>query len=74
MLNVRGAARRVRRSRRTIARWIEDGDLPVALELRNDAGQIVARFIDEEQLLATFREKLQADPTRPRRRDDDTPS
>jgi predicted site-specific integrase-resolvase len=74
MLNVRGAARRVGRTRRTIARWIEDGDLPVAVELRDDRGHIIARWIDEEQLLATYRDKLGADPTRPRRRDVDTPS
>lgn len=66
MLTIGKAAKRVGRSRRTISKWIADGDLPVALELRR-GDQIIGRWVDEETLLATYRAKLQADPTRPRR-------
>lgn len=72
LLTIGKAAKRVGRTRRTISKWIADGDLPVALELRR-GDQIIGRWVDEDTLLATYRSKLQADPTRPRRRDVDTP-
>lgn len=66
MLTIGKAAKRVGRTRRTISKWIANGDLPVALELRR-GDQIIGRWVDEETLLATYRAKLEADPTRPRR-------
>ncbi len=57
-MNVAQAAARIRRSPRTIERWIEDGDLPTTTILAID-GRVLRHVIDEETLLATFREKLQ---------------
>ncbi len=65
LLTIGKAAKRVGRTRRTISKWIADGDLPVALELRR-GDQIIGRWVDEDTLLATYRSKLQADPTRPK--------
>lgn len=65
MLTIGKAAKRVGRTRRTISKWIANGDLPVALELRR-GDQVIGRWVDEETLLATYRAKLEADPTRPR--------
>lgn len=73
LLTIGKAAKRVGRTRRTISKWIADGDLPVALELRR-GDQIIGRWVDEDTLLAAYRQKLQADPTRPRCRDVDIPS
>ncbi len=52
VLTVTEAAKRVRRDRRTIERWIEAG-LPVTIETR---GKTRTRYIDETMLLAWYRQ------------------
>lgn len=58
MLSYREAARRVRRSIRTINRWRKAG-MKMTWEERN--GQQV-RVVDEETLLAFWRDRLDANP------------
>jgi transposase len=57
-LNYREAARRVRRSIRTIKRW-RLGGMPMGWEIQH--GQQV-RVVDEEVLLAWWRERLELNP------------
>lgn len=55
------AAQRVKRKRRTIERWISEGELPV-LWVNG------VRYVDEVKLLRVFREKLESNPARGARR------
>ena len=67
-LSIVAAAKRVKRSTRTIERWIASGDLPVH-EIRNHRGTIVRRYVAESDLLSALRKHLAANPNRKR----DTP-
>jgi predicted site-specific integrase-resolvase len=58
-LTIGKASQRVKRSVRTIERWIEAGDLEV-IEVRNYSGRVVQRYVVEEQLLAVLRKYLTA--------------
>lgn len=57
-LTYREAARRVRRSTRTIKRWRKRG-MPMTWDTR-DSQRV--RVVDEHTLLAFWRERLAADP------------
>lgn len=63
-LTITEGAARVKRSRRTLERWIADGDLNVT-EVRNQTGTVVRRYVTEKDLLACLRAKLVANPNRP---------
>lgn len=67
-MKISDAAKRVKRTPRTIERWIASGDLPVH-ELRNHRGTVIRRYVTEEDLLAALRKHLAANPNRKR----DTP-
>ena len=58
-LTYREAARRVKRSIRSINRWRRQGHITMGWEIRG--GQRV-RVVDEADLLACFRERLKSDP------------
>lgn len=65
-LSVVDAAKRVKRSVRTIETWINEGPeadrLPVVRVGRK-------RFVEQDALLAIYRKKLGANPNRPRTND-----
>jgi len=71
-LSVKAAAKRVKRSVRTIERWIADEDLEVTV-IRARNGTVIRRFVMLDHLLAVYREKLVTNPTRKRVPNDDTP-
>lgn len=71
LLSISAAARRVRRDRRTIRRWIRAG-MPT-LEVKDDAGRVVAHYVEEELLLRYFRQALEQDPTRAAIRNEPVP-
>ncbi len=60
LLTYRGAAKRVGRSVRTVKRWVRDG-MPHTVD---DVGRVV---IDEQVLLAWYRQKLMNSPVSTRR-------
>lgn len=59
LLTVRGAAERVGRSPRTIQRWIDDG-LPTIPVKGTRGKKVVVHYLDEDTLLAWFRQVLTA--------------
>lgn len=63
MLTYREAARRVRRTRRTIRYWRQRG-MPMSWEIRD--GQR-CRVVDEDTLLAWRRDRLKNDPVHQQR-------
>ena len=72
-LTVKAAAARVKRSRSTIERWIADGLLDVTV-VKDAKGNVIRRYLRLDQLLAVYRQKILANPTRPSTAHDDTPS
>jgi predicted site-specific integrase-resolvase len=72
MLTIVEASKRVRRDRRTLERWIADGELDVTV-IRTQAGHVLRRYVAEAQLLSVLREKIAANPTRAKLRHDVTP-
>lgn len=71
-LTVKAAAARVKRSRSTIEKWIAAGLLDVTA-VKDTKGNVIRRFVHIDQLLAAYRAKLKANPTRARIPIDDTP-
>ncbi|AYG02386.1 helix-turn-helix domain-containing protein [Gryllotalpicola protaetiae] len=57
LLSVGDAARRVRKDRRTIDRWIANGELPT-IRICDNTGRTVIRLVQEEHLLAVWRRRL----------------
>jgi transposase len=55
------AAKRVKRSRRTIETWIAQGMKVTHIQ----HGKTITRYIDEAELLRTYRNKLRNNPARP---------
>jgi predicted site-specific integrase-resolvase len=64
-LSVRAAAKRVKRSTRTIERWIADGLLDVIV-VRNAQGKVLRRYLVKTDLLTVYRAMLKANPNRPK--------
>jgi hypothetical protein len=71
-LSVKEAAKRVKRSVRTVERWIADEDLEVTV-IKTPSGVVVRRYVKLDHLLAVYRAKIVANPTRRRMPNDDTP-
>jgi hypothetical protein len=71
-LSVKAAAKRVKRSVRTIERWIADEGLTVTV-VRNAEGRVLRRYVTLADLQAVYRAKLKADPTRAVQPHDDIP-
>lgn len=63
-LTYREAAQRVHRSTLTVKRWRRRGQLHMSWEIRN--GQRV-RVVQEEHLLACWRERMKSDPVHQQR-------
>ena len=71
-LSVKAAAKRVKRSVRTIERWIADEGLEVIV-VKNAKGVVLRRYVTLEHLQAVYRAKIEANPTRRVETPDDTP-
>lgn len=71
-LTVKEAARRVNRNKSTIERWIADDGLEVTV-VKNAEGRVLRRYVKLDELLAMFRKKLTANPTRRVQHHDETP-